>query len=69
MIIRVDVRIDNEPGDTQYYSGGNGLSFSESAKFSNANFETVSNVFTRCHALLETLKYEDSITARGQKKP
>lgn len=66
MIVSVDVRIQNEPGDSQFGNYGS-LSFSEAAQFSGAGFETVSKVFTRCHELLDALKQEH--TQLGKHKP
>ena len=54
MRVQIDVRIDtnDQPG-----SGGYGnVAFSETVGLSNADFETVSKVFTRCHELLEVLR-------------
>jgi len=64
MILRIEVHIDAEPTDASRSSYGS-LNFSEAAQFTGGDFALVSKVFTRCHELLEALKQEHSITARG----
>jgi hypothetical protein len=54
MQITVNVSIDSD-GSQQSYGR---LNFSETAELRNAGFTTVSEVFTKVHALLNTLKAE-----------
>ena len=68
MIVNVNINIQNEPGDSQYYGGSGSLQFAESTQFSGAGFETVSKIFTRCHDLLAVLKQEHAISAEGTKR-
>jgi hypothetical protein len=62
VIIEINVRITNEPGDSSQYWGTGGINFSESAQLSGTGFETVSKVFTQCHDLLAVLKAEHANT-------
>lgn len=58
MRITVNVRIDQEASDGPNYGSHGSLSFSEDASLPNANFGTISEVFTRVHLLLDTLRIE-----------
>jgi len=64
MKITVNVRIDQEPSDSPYTGGYGNVQFAEDASLANANFETVSKVFTRVHELLDTLKSEHRANKR-----
>ena len=57
MIVRISVHITAEPQDAGRGSYGS-MNFDEEAQLQPGTFELVSQVFTRCHELLETLRSE-----------
>lgn len=57
MIVRISVHITAEPNDSAHGNYGS-MNFDEECPLPSGNFALVSEVFTRCHALLDTLRRE-----------
>jgi hypothetical protein len=59
--VRIDVHIDSQ---NQNGAGYGNIGFSETVQLTDAGFDSVAKIFTRCHELLETIKAQHDIARR-----